>query len=166
MGFGVGWLEILMVFLVTFLVIKPERWPETARFLGKAYRQFRLWWLNLTNSLEKEVEAIKKLDEPLQTVVNPINSLVKEVKDIKTEAERGQDLGQSEIKSSPGERVKEADWGRDAGLFIEREGVASQGYPPDYLADWAAKERVEASVDAKSSSDAGLVDKTLERKLD
>ncbi|MDR1607595.1 MAG: twin-arginine translocase TatA/TatE family subunit [Deltaproteobacteria bacterium] len=82
MGFGVGWTEIVMVILVAVLVVKPDRWPETARFLGRAYRQFRLWWLNMANSLKEEVAVIKQLDQPAKNLAKPIKALIKDALDL------------------------------------------------------------------------------------
>ncbi|MDR1395243.1 MAG: twin-arginine translocase TatA/TatE family subunit [Deltaproteobacteria bacterium] len=62
MNFGIGWSEALLVILVAVLVIKPERLPETARFLGKLWREARRYIRTLTWTLEKEVGDLQNLD--------------------------------------------------------------------------------------------------------
>jgi sec-independent protein translocase protein TatB len=73
-GFGIGWSEVLIVILVAVLFVKPERLPETARFLGQTYRKLRRWFYDISHSLEKEVEvleeevaSLKKLSKSVQT---------------------------------------------------------------------------------------------------
>lgn len=39
--------EMLVIIIVAFIVIKPERLPEVAYLLGKWLGQFRIWYHNL-----------------------------------------------------------------------------------------------------------------------
>ncbi|MDR1085136.1 MAG: twin-arginine translocase TatA/TatE family subunit [Deltaproteobacteria bacterium] len=70
MGFGIGWSEVMMVVLVAVLVIKPERLPEAARFIGKIWGQARNILRQMSLTFEKEVEEIKKLDRPVRSLLN------------------------------------------------------------------------------------------------
>jgi sec-independent protein translocase protein TatB len=70
MGFGIGWSEVMMVVLVAVLVIKPERLPEAARFIGRIWGQARSILRQMSLTFEKEVEEIKKLDRPVRSILN------------------------------------------------------------------------------------------------
>ena len=48
---GIGWIEILVVLLLGFLVLGPDKMIETARVLGKSFRQVREATDEITTSL-------------------------------------------------------------------------------------------------------------------
>jgi len=39
--FGIGWIEIVILFIVALLVFGPKRLPEMGRSLGKGMREFK-----------------------------------------------------------------------------------------------------------------------------
>jgi sec-independent protein translocase protein TatA len=41
MPFGIGWIEIVILFIVALLVFGPKRLPEMGRSLGKGMREFK-----------------------------------------------------------------------------------------------------------------------------
>ncbi|MDR2140524.1 MAG: twin-arginine translocase TatA/TatE family subunit [Deltaproteobacteria bacterium] len=123
MGFGVGWSEILIVVLVACLVIKPERLPETARFLGQAYRRFRLWYLGVSHTLQREAQAIAKLDEPLRT-------LSKEVKDLGETARLGLPALENPLKDSLADPLADP-WPNSQENFLESEPPSSNSPASD-----------------------------------
>lgn len=65
--FGIGWPELLLILVVALMVVKPDQLPQTAKSLGRAYRQFREIISESSKVLDKEVSEIKKL--------NPIHDL-------------------------------------------------------------------------------------------
>jgi len=46
-------MEVLLIILVALIVIKPERLPEVAKYLGKWFKWFRQASGKLKNELEK-----------------------------------------------------------------------------------------------------------------
>ncbi len=40
--------EVLVIVIVAFIVIKPERLPEITYLLGKWLGQFRIWYHNIS----------------------------------------------------------------------------------------------------------------------
>lgn len=49
--FGIGWSEVLVIFVIALIVIGPTKLPEIAKGLGKGLRDFR----RAMNSLEEDV---------------------------------------------------------------------------------------------------------------
>lgn len=60
--FGIGWAELLLILLIALIFIKPDQLPQTAKNLGRAYRQFREVISESSQILEKEVSDIKKMN--------------------------------------------------------------------------------------------------------
>lgn len=62
LGIGAG--EILLILILLFLVLEPEKVPQVAKNIGKVIRQIKEtsaeFIRNLTGETEKEVEEIKK----------------------------------------------------------------------------------------------------------
>jgi sec-independent protein translocase protein TatB len=79
MNFGIGWSEVAIIILVGVLVIKPERLPETARFLGRIYRELSQGVYRVTHALEKEVDELKKISEPTRAITDPLKKMADEV---------------------------------------------------------------------------------------
>lgn len=67
--FGIGWPELLLILVVALMVVKPDKLPQTAKSLGRAYRQFREVLTESGKVLDKEVSEIKKLN-PLHDLRN------------------------------------------------------------------------------------------------
>lgn len=71
--FGIGWAELLLILAVALIVVKPEQLPQTAKSLGRAYRQFREVISESGRALDREALELKKL--------NPMNELRDSVSD-------------------------------------------------------------------------------------
>jgi Tat protein translocase TatB subunit len=65
--FGIGWAELLLILAVALIVVKPEQLPQTAKSLGRAYRQFREVISESGRVLDREAAELRKL--------NPMNEL-------------------------------------------------------------------------------------------
>ena len=59
---GIGWSELLLIVLIALLFIKQDQLPQTAKNLGRAYRQCREVISESSQILEKEVSDIKKMN--------------------------------------------------------------------------------------------------------
>ena len=67
MGFsGIGIWEILLIIIVAIIVLGPGRIPEIARSLGKAFRAIRKASSDLTTTVTRELEEVKKEPTPSQ----------------------------------------------------------------------------------------------------
>ena len=50
--FGIGIVEIFLVFVVALFVIGPERMPEVARYIGKMVRQVQQFFAEIRNEVK------------------------------------------------------------------------------------------------------------------
>lgn len=58
--FGIGPLEFLLILIILIVVVGPEKIPDLARRMGRAMRAFRGATAQLTQEIEREVNAVKK----------------------------------------------------------------------------------------------------------
>ena len=61
---SVGTPEILLILLIALLVFGPQKLPELGKALGRAVREFKKASSELQETLEREVEDIKRAGEP------------------------------------------------------------------------------------------------------
>ncbi len=61
---SVGSPEILMILLVALLVFGPHKLPELGKALGRAVREFKKATSELQETIEREVEDVKRAAEP------------------------------------------------------------------------------------------------------
>ncbi len=76
---GIGFWEILLVFVVIIAILGPRRLPEIAGRLGTLFRRLKMASRDLTSALTKEVEGT-----PLKKDENPLDSLKKAAIDFKS----------------------------------------------------------------------------------
>ena len=63
--FGIGGPELIVIFIVALLAVGPQRLPEIARALGKAYREFERSLDDVRQNLEElGQEEPEKKEEP------------------------------------------------------------------------------------------------------
>lgn len=56
---GLGFQEMLLIFVIALIVFGPRKLPEIGRTMGRAFGEFRRATDELKNSLETEVELEK-----------------------------------------------------------------------------------------------------------
>ena len=61
--FGLGWQELLLIFLIALLVFGPKKLPEVGRSVGKAIAEFRK--SSEEEQIEKAVEEEKTVPEDI-----------------------------------------------------------------------------------------------------
>ena len=99
---GIGFWEILLVFVVIIAVLGPRRLPEIAGRLGTLFRRLKMASHDLTSALTKEVEGtrLKKDENPLDSLkkaaVDLKSSLIKEVDDASSTKEDETPQGKAE----------------------------------------------------------------------
>lgn len=74
MGLSFG--EIIVIILVAFLVLGPDKLPEAGRALGKTVNSFKKALNNTNLDLKEEVDAIKK-----ETGISEIEAFSKQAKE-------------------------------------------------------------------------------------
>ena len=66
--FGVGIPELLVIMVIALIVIGPEKLPDIAKTLGKAFYEFKNVIDGVKTSMEEEQKDIKEsLDSPVKT---------------------------------------------------------------------------------------------------
>lgn len=73
--FGLGFGELVVVFLIALIFIGPKKLPELAKGLGKGIREFQDAAKGLTDQIQQSVEDDKKKpDVTVETIAqHPIN---------------------------------------------------------------------------------------------
>ena len=66
--FGIGFWELIVIFVVALLIFGPEKLPKIASQLGKVYYDFRKTFEevkfdieNETRNLDREIQGVKEL---------------------------------------------------------------------------------------------------------
>ena len=100
---GIGPLELIVVLIIAFIVVGPERLPEFARSIGKTLRDVRALSQGLTSEWQRELNSVTQLEpgESLQeTLTKPFKDVQTEVKQAVTEP-LGTDEGLQETLTKP-----------------------------------------------------------------
>lgn len=72
---GLGWSEILVIFVLALIVFGPRKLPELGRSLGKGLSEFKKASNDLRRTWEQEVEAEKeKLDKEFRDLEKDVQS--------------------------------------------------------------------------------------------
>jgi Tat protein translocase TatB subunit len=68
---GIGPLELIVILIITFIVVGPERLPEVARSIGKTLRDLRALSQGLTSEWQKEFDSLSqtKTGEGLEEIL-------------------------------------------------------------------------------------------------
>lgn len=69
----IGMIELILIGLIGFLVLGPERLPEFLAQIAKFIRQGRAWMNNLKMQLEQEKQQLSK---PMQQVKDDVETSV------------------------------------------------------------------------------------------
>ena len=60
---GIGLPELVMIMVLALLVLGPERLPEVARLVGRAYAQLRRASEEFQNTIRQDLAAIERQEE-------------------------------------------------------------------------------------------------------
>ena len=76
---NIGITELVFILLLVLVIFGPDRLPELARTLGKAMRDFRNLYANLTRDLGPEMAEIQKATKEVRDTVGAVQDLPKSV---------------------------------------------------------------------------------------
>ena len=65
--FGIGFAEVIVIFLVMIIFIRPEDLPKTLRSMGRIYGKFKLMYkevMDTKDQIIREIDKAANLDEP------------------------------------------------------------------------------------------------------
>ncbi|MCD8384009.1 MAG: twin-arginine translocase TatA/TatE family subunit [Clostridiales bacterium] len=78
----IGFMEIVVVFVVALLVIGPDKLPEFAKKLGAGLRAFRDATHDLTSEIkENVVEPLEEAQAPIREAMEPLEEMDREIKE-------------------------------------------------------------------------------------
>ncbi|MBI5099080.1 MAG: twin-arginine translocase TatA/TatE family subunit [Nitrospirae bacterium] len=87
--FDLGAQELIVIFIVAFLVFGPKRLPELGRTLGKGIRELKAAMRNVKDSLEEsELNVSKEIKEAKTDIEESFKKAVTPDIDIKPEIEK------------------------------------------------------------------------------
>lgn len=82
--FDLGAQELIVIFIVAFLVFGPKRLPELGRTLGKGIRELKAAMRNVKDSLEEsELNVSKEIKEAKTDIENSLKKAIEPDTDIK-----------------------------------------------------------------------------------
>ena len=101
---GIGPLELIVVLIIAFIVVGPERLPELARSVGKTMRDVRALSQGLTNEWQREIDSVSKTEagEGLQeSLTRPFKEAQAELEQAFTKPLGGTGEGLQETLTKP-----------------------------------------------------------------
>jgi sec-independent protein translocase protein TatA len=61
--FGIGLPELMVIMVLALLVLGPQRLPEVARLVGRAYAQLRRASEEFQNTIRQDIAAIERQED-------------------------------------------------------------------------------------------------------
>ncbi|GIX47904.1 MAG: hypothetical protein KatS3mg131_2115 [Candidatus Tectimicrobiota bacterium] len=84
--FGIGLPELIVIFILALLVSGPQRLPEVARMLGRAYAQLRRASEEFQRTIQRDIAALERQEEGQRNraLAQEIRSRVADLVDVQT----------------------------------------------------------------------------------
>ena len=84
--FGIGFPELVMILAVALVVLGPQRLPEVARMLGRAYAQLRRASEEFQNTIRQDLAALERQEDAHRNkaVAQEIRERCADVEDVQT----------------------------------------------------------------------------------
>jgi Tat protein translocase TatB subunit len=84
--FGIGFPELVMILAVALVVLGPQRLPEVARMLGRAYAQLRRASEEFQNTIRQDLTALERQEDAHRNkaVAQEIRERCADVEDVQT----------------------------------------------------------------------------------
>lgn len=74
--FGLGFGELVLIFLIALIFIGPKKLPELAKGLGKGIREFQDAAKGMKDQIEQSIEEEKKTETKTEIIAeHPINQV-------------------------------------------------------------------------------------------
>jgi Sec-independent protein translocase protein TatA len=97
-----GTMELIVVLLVAFLVLGPEKTVLYTRKLGKSLRTLKIYMNSFTDDLkETVVEPLQEIQEPLNDLVKPLEDVTKSVQQPIDELNANLAINEAKLKAKP-----------------------------------------------------------------
>ena len=91
--FGVGLPELVVILAVALIVLGPQRLPEVARMLGRAYGQLRRASEEFQNTIRQDLAALERQEDVNRNkaIAQEIRERCADVEDVQTAIRRERD---------------------------------------------------------------------------
>jgi sec-independent protein translocase protein TatA len=86
--FGIGLPELLLIMVLALLVLGPQRLPEVARLVGRAYAQLRRASEEFQNTIRQDIAALERQED-----ANRNKAVAQELRERFAELEAVQTIG-------------------------------------------------------------------------
>ena len=121
MKIGMG--ELLVILIIALVILGPDKFPEYARKLGEALRQFKKYSSEATKDIRESIV------EPMQEAQRPLREAMEPVKDLKSAVDSEvKDLERS-IKNVGKPAQKQPEVRKSAETVLEGEAENASGKP-------------------------------------
>lgn len=107
----IGFLELVLVFVVALLAIGPDKLPSFAQKLGAALREFRKATADMSKDVrENVIEPLEEAQRPIRDAIEPLAELDREVRQDIQSIEKGfKNIGKQKISDSAKREVPPAE---------------------------------------------------------
>jgi sec-independent protein translocase protein TatA len=84
--FGIGLPELVVILVVALIVLGPQRLPEVARMLGRAYGQLRRASEEFQNTIRQDLAALERQEDVNRNkaIAQEIRERCADVEDVQT----------------------------------------------------------------------------------
>jgi sec-independent protein translocase protein TatA len=84
--FGIGLPELVVILAVALIVLGPQRLPEVARMLGRAYGQLRRASEEFQNTIRQDLAALERQEDANRNkaIAQEIRERCADVEDVQT----------------------------------------------------------------------------------
>ena len=84
--FGIGLPELVVILAVALIVLGPQRLPEVARMLGRAYAQLRRASEEFQNTIRQDLAALERQEDANRNkaIAQEIRERCADVEDVQT----------------------------------------------------------------------------------
>ena len=84
--FGIGLSELVVILVVALIVLGPQRLPEVARMLGRAYGQLRRASEEFQNTIRQDLAALERQEDVNRNkaIAQEIRERCADVEDVQT----------------------------------------------------------------------------------
>ena len=84
--FGIGLPELVLILAVALIVLGPQRLPEVARMLGRAYGQLRRASEEFQNTIRQDLAALERQEDANRNkaIAQEIRERCADVEDVQT----------------------------------------------------------------------------------
>ncbi|MGQ4810199.1 Sec-independent protein translocase protein TatB [Candidatus Entotheonellaceae bacterium PAL068K] len=84
--FGIGLPELILIMILALLIIGPQRLPEVARMVGRAYSQLRRASEEFQRTIRQDIDAIERQEDVNRNkaVTEELRERFAEIEDLQT----------------------------------------------------------------------------------